>query len=131
MGREIWRQIRGFEGVYEVSSKGKVRGIDRLVYAGHGVMRKCPGKRRRLQYDYGLNAFLSLYNQGYKGEWYVDNLVRSHFMVVRPQKMASPVQIDDLARMSCYEAYKCHAILGLPYFKQEEYLKDRYELERR
>lgn len=32
MRNEIWKPIKGFEGFYEVSSSGRVRSIDRIVY---------------------------------------------------------------------------------------------------
>lgn len=35
--KEILRQIRGYENLYEVSNLGKVRSLDRLVRRGTGV----------------------------------------------------------------------------------------------
>lgn len=34
---EIWRPVVGYEGYYEVSNLGRVRSLDREVYAGHGA----------------------------------------------------------------------------------------------
>lgn len=31
MGKEIWKEVNGFEGQYEVSNKGRIRSVDRLV----------------------------------------------------------------------------------------------------
>lgn len=31
MGREIWKPIKGFEGYYEVSNKGRVKSLKRLI----------------------------------------------------------------------------------------------------
>ena len=35
---EIWKEIKGFEGYYEVSDLGRVRSVDRVVY---DKVRKC------------------------------------------------------------------------------------------
>ena len=38
---EIWKEIQGYEGFYEVSNYGKVRSIDRIVsYENEGQPRK-------------------------------------------------------------------------------------------
>jgi len=33
---EIWRPIRGFEGLYEVSNHGRVRGVERIIKHNKG-----------------------------------------------------------------------------------------------
>ena len=33
--KEIWKTIKDFEGLYEVSNTGKVRGLDRVLNNGH------------------------------------------------------------------------------------------------
>lgn len=35
---ELWKEVKGFEGYYEVSNLGKVRSVDRIVY---DTVRKC------------------------------------------------------------------------------------------
>jgi hypothetical protein len=45
---ETWRPVLGFEDYYEVSSRGRVRSLDRMVYAGRGRMRKSVGRLRKL-----------------------------------------------------------------------------------
>ena len=42
--REIWKEIKGYEGLYEVSNTGKVRSKDRLVTGKDGVTKKLKGK---------------------------------------------------------------------------------------
>jgi hypothetical protein len=44
---EIWKQISGYEGLYEVSSLGRVRGVDRTVSSfSHKAGKVIPLKRR-------------------------------------------------------------------------------------
>lgn len=37
---EIWAPVKGYEGFYEVSDTGKVKGIDRMVVSKNGLTRK-------------------------------------------------------------------------------------------
>lgn len=36
---EVWRDIKGYEGLYQVSNEGKVRSIDRVIISGDGKAR--------------------------------------------------------------------------------------------
>jgi len=45
MEKEIWKDIPGYEGLYQVSDLGRVRSLDRVVPNGrHGGTRKLKGK---------------------------------------------------------------------------------------
>jgi len=41
---EIWVDINGYEGYYQISTFGNVRSVDRLVRHSRGGMRKLKGK---------------------------------------------------------------------------------------
>lgn len=41
---EIWKPIKDFEGLYEVSNLGRVKSFDRVVNCGHGKTRVMKGK---------------------------------------------------------------------------------------
>ncbi|AMW61728.1 HNH endonuclease [Bacillus phage Juglone] len=43
---EVWKQVKGYEGLYLVSNKGRVKGEDRLAVHDpiKGTMRQCKGK---------------------------------------------------------------------------------------
>jgi NUMOD4 motif/HNH endonuclease len=45
---EIWKPCPGFEGRYEVSSQGRVRGVDRYVRAPYGKTRFVPSQQIHL-----------------------------------------------------------------------------------
>lgn len=36
---EVWRDIKGYEGLYQISNEGKVRSIDRVIISGDGKAR--------------------------------------------------------------------------------------------
>ena len=38
MGKEVWKSINGYEGLYEVSNLGRVRSVDRIVDGRNGVV---------------------------------------------------------------------------------------------
>jgi hypothetical protein len=44
MAAEIWKDIPGYEGAYQVSSLGRVRSLDRQVVTKTGVVRNIHGK---------------------------------------------------------------------------------------
>lgn len=41
---EIWKDIEGFEGLYQVSNLGRVRSLDREVGSHHNTVKKIKGK---------------------------------------------------------------------------------------
>ena len=41
---EIWRDIPGFEGQYQASNLGNIRGLDRYVRHNYGGLKFVPGK---------------------------------------------------------------------------------------
>lgn len=44
MENEIWKPVVGFEGMYEVSSLGRLRSVDRMQVNAMGVVRRLKGK---------------------------------------------------------------------------------------
>lgn len=44
MGQESWRDIEGYEGMYQVSDKGNVRSLDRTVVSKLGIARRVSGR---------------------------------------------------------------------------------------
>lgn len=54
MKEEIWKPIKGFEGWYEVSNKGRVKSLDRVVYFKNNKgSRKYKGKILKQKYHNG------------------------------------------------------------------------------
>ena len=77
---EIWKEIKGYEGLYEVSSEGRVRSVDRLVYDNtHRCNRSLKGKvlkNRKGQYYYEVH----LCKDGIRKQFYVHRLVAETFI---------------------------------------------------
>jgi hypothetical protein len=80
---ERWRAVPGHEGSYEVSDHGRVRSVDRMVYAGQGKFRHAPGVMLRptTHRDGHLHLLLQ------KKHWFVHQLVMLAFVGPYPDGM--------------------------------------------
>ncbi|MCA4754789.1 HNH endonuclease [Mycolicibacterium fortuitum] len=66
---ETWLPVPGFEGLYEVSSLGNVRSVDRVVVGGpYGLPQTRKGRVRKPQTDHGGYHRVMLYRDGRPGE---------------------------------------------------------------
>lgn len=77
---EIWKDITGFEGYYQVSNKGNVRSVERTQKNGKGVM--VHYKSRLLKQHPNSNGYLRvvLKKQNVEEKWFVHRLVALHFV---------------------------------------------------
>ena len=53
---ETWKPVKGYEGLYEVSDQGQVRGLDKIVSGKNGSNRLLRGRILKL----------NNHNKGYK-----------------------------------------------------------------
>ena len=83
---EQWRPVRGYEGIYEVSSHGRVRSVDRVVTRSDGQVRRFKGKVRStpLLQQTGY-PFVNLCIQGKCQVRTVHSLVAEAFIGPRPE----------------------------------------------
>jgi len=44
----MWRDIKGYEGFYQVSNLGRIKGLSRLVQHSVGFLKKLKGRIRKL-----------------------------------------------------------------------------------
>lgn len=77
---EIWKDIKGFEGIYQVSSLGSVRSLDRIIKRKNGIPQTLKGK----VLSPGINpcgyAFVCLGNMGNSKPYRVHRLVADVFV---------------------------------------------------
>ena len=59
---EIWRDIKGYEGLYQVSNYGKVRSLDRTTFANSrwGKVRSMNFKGRIIKQFVGKNGYMKV-----------------------------------------------------------------------
>lgn len=76
---EIWKDIAGFEGIYQVSNKGKVRSLDRYVQCADSIRYY---KGRMMKQDKKKNGYLqvNLKRQKINKQFLVHRLVAVAFL---------------------------------------------------
>lgn len=90
---EQWLPIRGYEGLYEISSLGRVRSLDRMV---KGKIGNCPRNGQILNSRLATNGYLRV-NLGQDGQLTtksVHRLVAEHFLSRCDEKL----QVNHLDR---------------------------------
>jgi len=83
---EVWKPITGWEGLYEVSSLGRVRSLPREVSGGRGSRAVRGGRVLTPSATYGY-AHVCLHDRGRKRTARVHVLVATAFHGARPQGM--------------------------------------------
>ncbi|MCO4548603.1 hypothetical protein Si088_00738 [Streptococcus infantarius subsp. infantarius] len=97
MASELWKPVKGFEGFYEVSSEGRVRGVDRIDLCG----------RRRKGKIISINSVqqVMLSRNGKKKNCLVQKLVADAFLE-KPQAGEKLVHVDGNLENNCVDNLK-------------------------
>lgn len=77
MNEEIWKDIEGYEGIYQVSSFGRVRSLDRIVVMRNGRKRPTRGKMLKERPTY--NGYVRVQLRA-DNDYYIHRLVASAFI---------------------------------------------------
>lgn len=81
---EIWKDIVGFEGYYQVSNLGNVRSLDRTIHYKDGRSRNFYGKLLNPTNDGHGYRYVALCKAGKSSRGYVHHLVLTAFVGLRP-----------------------------------------------
>lgn len=76
--KEIWKNIQGYTGIYQVSSLGNIRSLNRVAWNGH-VKHMIKGKLLKLQTNGHYNK-VSLSKNGQVNQYLVHRLVAKAFI---------------------------------------------------
>lgn len=76
----MYKSIKGYEGIYEVSKLGKVRSVDRTVECKDGSIRKYKGKELRPSMNKDGYAMVTLRKNGVAKNCQVHRLVAGTFL---------------------------------------------------
>ena len=88
MNNEIWKPIKGYEGVYLVSNTGRVKSVSRLVRTtpnGLEAKRTTKGKELHATDNGSGYKIVSLCNNGIRKNHYVHRLVAEAFIGIVPE----------------------------------------------
>lgn len=78
--KEVWKQLSGFEGYYEISNLGKIRSLDRTIILKNGNKRKLKGKEvKQTKYKSGY-LYIKISCNGKNLHARVHRLVALHFV---------------------------------------------------
>ena len=99
---EEWRDITGYEGYYQVSSKGNVRSLDRTLINSIGVESNVKGKEIYKSLVGAGYYQVSLYKDGKKLNKYVHQLV-AHAFIPNPKNYSEINHIDYNKENNCVE----------------------------
>ena len=137
---ERWKPVTGYEGIYEVSSHGRVRSVDRTVTRSDGRVHRYKGKVLSAGLSKrGGYPLVSLYTQGKNQSHYVHSLVAEAFIGTRPSGTevchndgdptnnhvdnlrygtSSDNELDKVRHGTHYNAAKTHCPLGHELFTE-------------
>lgn len=73
--KEIWKDIKGYEGLYQISNTRKIKRIEHLSANG----RYLRGKEMKFTYNNGNYQVVSLSKDGKSKNFYVDKLMFINF----------------------------------------------------
>lgn len=92
LSMEIWRDIKGYDGLYQVSNEGRVKSVDRVIETSNG---KRLYKGRIITPYEKKNGYytVDLYNKGKKEKKFVHKLVGDTF-IPNPHKYTVVDHID-------------------------------------
>lgn len=94
--KEEWRDVVGYEGAYQVSSLGQVRGLARTVVTKAGVAMRLPAKALKANLDRDGYAMVTLWRNGRPTTVKVHRLVAAHF--INPDIKGFPINHLDFDR---------------------------------
>ena len=86
MEEEIWKDVPGYEGLYQASSLGRIKSLDRYVVYSNGSVRLYKGKILKPRAGKGDGRLaVVLYKNGVRKGFNVHSLIAESFLGTRPE----------------------------------------------
>lgn len=77
--KEIWKPIKGYEGLYEVSNLGRVKSLERYIECQNGHSRKVNERILKIRQSTPGSYGVVLYADGYSNTFMINRLVIETF----------------------------------------------------
>src|SRR5699024_6100473 len=90
---EIWKDINGYEGIYQVSSLGRVRSLDRTLLNKNNIEYKVKGKIRKISCTGKGYQKIQLSKEGNSKNFSIHRLVAQAF-IPNPENLPIVNHID-------------------------------------
>ena len=84
MNKEIWKAVKGYEGLYEVSNLGRVKSLERIVERSNGIRRTVNEKILKEKINGGGYFYIVLFNTGVRKTKSIHQLVAESFLNHNP-----------------------------------------------
>lgn len=78
--KEIWKDIQGYEGLYQVSNLGRVRSLNRKIIKKNDIANKFTGRILKLQTDTGNYNCVNISKNGITSLYRVHRIVGKAFI---------------------------------------------------
>ena len=91
---EIWKDIEGYEGLYQVSNLGNIKSLSRLSPSRDGILINLPEKIIKLGIRARGYVTVTLSNNRVRKAYYVHRLVALHFI-------SNPSSLPDVNHIDC------------------------------
>lgn len=98
---EIWKDVSGYEGYYQVSNLGRVRSLPRRVNAAYSATKLMSGKLLKPRYCKNGYYYVCLYGLGIQKNITVHSLVANAFLGDRPNGLDVNHIDGDKSNNSC------------------------------
>lgn len=99
---EIWKPVVGYEGLYEVSNKGRVKSLKRTIERGYKYAKQIVKECILKQMQCNGYLFVNLYKGGIRKRHYVHVLVAESF-IPNPDKKPQVSHIDESRDNNCLD----------------------------
>ena len=122
---EIWKDIAGYEGIYQVSNLGNVRSLDRYIINSKGSKCFLKGKLMKLNKSGGGYVCINLTKNGKVKGHFVHRLVAQAF-IPNPHNLLQINHIDECITNNCVDNLEwCNSYYNTHYGTRNQRLQEK------
>lgn len=124
---EIWKDIKGYEGLYQVSNLGRVRSVDRYVKQKEGFYQYIKGRIRKSKLNNGGYMLVSL-SKDNKGKTFLIHRLVAQAFIPNSENKPQVNHIDENPCNNCVDNLEwCDAKYNCNYGNHSEKLSKAFK----